>query len=476
VPRGLDSTGRTAVLWRTASRGGDTRRMRSELRFRRAALLLVPASCLFVPATGTPLDALTFHVDRFDDPDPVAMLCTLAEPNDCSLRGAIVLANQTPVQDLIEVPPGSYALTLEGAPGDDDLEGDLDLKTNIYLRGGGALSTLISAAGVDDRVLEVQPAGANSTLEGVTLAFGSAANGGGILCSSGVVTLRDVWLTGNEATSDGGGLAAFNLCWVQAYGLGLFLNDAGNEGGGAFVGGDFATLSVSRGRVVGNQAAVLGGGIASRGGYLYLSGLELSGNSAVTGGAIFAAREDTADGFLDVANSTIAGNDATNGAGIRTSQIDAQLRHVTLGEQEGDGRSLWASASAANPSLIFVWNSIFAAPCEIGANTDLDSQGGNLEVTFSTCSLEDPSDQLVDAADADLGPLANNGGGSSTIALGPASAARDAASSSCLARDQRLAPRDGPTCDAGAFEAVPGFLFADDFEAGGVTHWTAAEP
>jgi hypothetical protein len=467
------------VLWRAAARGGETEGMSSEIRFRVRTPALALSSVLTAALAASPATAVTFLVDRFDDPDPTPLLCVAAQANDCSLRAAVVLANQTPVQDVIEIPSGTYLLTIEGLPTDDDLEGDLDLKSNIYLRGEGSLVTLISAAGIDDRVVEVQPAGANSTLEGVTLAFGSAANGGGILCSSGVLNLRDVWLTQNEAIADGGGLAAFNLCWVEARGLGLFLNDAGNDGGGAFVGGDFATLSVSRARMVGNEAAALGGAIASHGGFLRLSELEVSGNAALTGGAIFAGRDDVADGFLEMENATIAGNDATNGAGIRTSQIDAQIRHVTFGGQDGDGRSLWASASAANPSEIFVWNSIFAAPCEIGTATDVDSQGGNVEVTFSTCSLEDGSDQVgVDAADADLGPLADNGGGSRTIALGPASVAIGAglSASACTEKDQRLAPRGGAPCDAGAFEAVVGFLFADDFETGGLWHWSDDAP
>ncbi len=76
-------------------------------------LAALVAACLMLVAAAPAHAAMTFVVDRNDDPDPTtANACSDAEANDCSLRGAIVAANAATGADDITVPAGDYSLTI----------------------------------------------------------------------------------------------------------------------------------------------------------------------------------------------------------------------------------------------------------------------------------------------------------------------------------------------------------------------------
>jgi hypothetical protein len=74
------------------------------LAFRVLVLLVVASICAFLAAKPAHADT-TFTVDTSDDPDltttPTADECTEATANDCSLRGAINVANNTSGVDTI---------------------------------------------------------------------------------------------------------------------------------------------------------------------------------------------------------------------------------------------------------------------------------------------------------------------------------------------------------------------------------------
>jgi hypothetical protein len=90
------------------------------------------------------------------------------------------------------------------------------------------------------------------------------------------------------------------------------------------------------------------------------------------------------------------------------------------------------------------------------AGTLGEDQGYNLDGDDS-CGFTRATD--ITNTDPLLGPLANNGGPTQTMALLPGSPAIDkggTAANGCLATDQRGVTRpQGPACDIGAFEAVP---------------------
>jgi hypothetical protein len=148
-----------------------------------------------------------------------------------------------------------------------------------------------------------------------------------------------------------------------------------------------------------------------------------------------------AGSVIRIASSTIAGNGAA------------------------DGGNLYVDAG----SVLELTNTIVAGATG-GGNCDgvVTSFGNNL-ADGSDCVLDDPTD--IENADPDLEPLADNGGPTATLALGPASDAIDAGAVTCrdpdgivLGTDQRGPgfPRrtDGDLdgdfrCDIGAFEVAP---------------------
>src|SRR6266496_2154490 len=83
---------------------------------------------------------------------------------DCSLREAIRAANLAPGADTINVPAGTYQLTIANAGGtneDNNATGDLDVLGSLTIQGAGAGSTIIQAGTTTsngiDKVLALNP-------------------------------------------------------------------------------------------------------------------------------------------------------------------------------------------------------------------------------------------------------------------------------------------------------------------------------
>lgn len=209
-----------------------------------------------------------------------------------------------------------------------------------------------------------------------------------------------------------------------------------------------------------NRGGNGGGGIAAEGPARVL-GSTVDDNSA--GGAV-------GGGVFDVGlirHSTISGNRASSGGGVEvfpslqvtitTSTLDANHSASYGGaiDESGDvtiSRSTLARNSSGGHR--------FAGP---GAAVEMQG-GAQLQLSDSTvadnttnpsCGLSLPTD--LTGVQPDLGPLADNGGPTSTMALRRASPAVDAgglpSTSGCPLVDQRGASRPwGPACDIGAFE------------------------
>jgi len=196
-------------------------------------------------------------------------------------------------------------------------------------------------------------------------------------------------------------------------------SNKGADGGGIATSG---TVTVSNSTFAGNLAD--GGGGISNSGTLMVSNCTFAGNRADSeyscGGGI------SNSGTVTVSNSTFAGNSATAlGGGIKN----------------------WDGAVTLKNTIVA--NSPTGGNCS-GVITD---GGGNLRYPDTTCPGIN--------GDPKLGPLQDNGGPTWTMALGPGSAAIDAADDAICAAtpvnnlDQRGIVRpQGPHCDIGAFEAT----------------------
>ena len=120
---------------------------------------------------------------------------------DCSLREAIIAANQHPGSDVVIVPAGIYTLTLDGDE-EDAAAGDLDIRDAVTVAGMDATATVIDANHLD-RAFHIH-LGAHVYLSGLTIRNGRRDAGGAIYNEGSALVLQDCNLEGNSARLMGG--------------------------------------------------------------------------------------------------------------------------------------------------------------------------------------------------------------------------------------------------------------------------------
>ncbi len=179
---------------------------------------------------------------------------------DCSLREAIVAANQHPGEDAVLLHAGIYTLS---APG--PATGNLEIQGNLVLIGDGAERTVIDGGAVDG--IFYVPGGVTVQIQDVTLRNGRSPGAGGAIRNSGDLTLLRTILTGNASVAG-------------AAGAGL--------GGAIVTDGHDASLTIRDSSIVNNTAQSAGGGIAA-GGDLTLANVTISGNRSTAdfGGGLY---------------------------------------------------------------------------------------------------------------------------------------------------------------------------------------------
>jgi hypothetical protein len=288
----------------------------------------------------------------------------------------------------------------------------------VTINGAGARATTLNANGAS-RVLVVATAGGAVTLTGVTVTGGSAPAGAP--------------------------------------------GSPGN-GGGIFV-GTAATFTLRESAVVGNSAAITGGGIsfAHSGGSGVVEDSLIAGNQAgsdaavvsVQGGGIFAQNG------LRVVNSTITDNTAqtttaAQGGGIAALVGTADLVNATVSQNTAQGGVSSAGGGVMNASTLNATNTILAG--NTGGNCGVGAVGATVANNLSsdaTCGFSGPSGR--DNTDPQLGTLADYGGPTNTRRPAAASPALNAGTpTGCPTRDQRGVTRpEGTGCDIGAVENAP---------------------
>ena len=357
-----------------------------------------------------------FIVDTTSDAD--LETCSTA-PGDCSLRGAIALANAAsqPISISFDATEFASARTIT-------LTASLPTITNasgVNVRGTGPSLLSIDGAG-SYRVFAVG-GGADVALENLTIAHGHANKGGGIN-SSGTLAVSNVVFDANVATNTAGG--------------GLYVNNGS------------ATVTAST--FTANTANGNGGAIDNFGGTLTVINSTFNGNAATSvaagyGGAIYSS----VAGSTTVINSTLDGNGATFGGNLYSIGAFALHNSIVAGSTAG--------VDCFAPSGTFDLQSSLIEDGTCGAS---NGTNGNL------------------SGDPLLGVLADNGGVTPTMAVLSGSPAIDAGSNALavdadsqpLGTDQRgpgFARIVNSTVDIGAYEYV-------DAVAPAVTSFSAPSP
>jgi predicted outer membrane repeat protein len=360
--------------------------------------------------TASPAHAVTFTVTSASDAGPG------------SLRQAIADANAAPGADTITFSVGGTVTLTTGS---------LVVSDALTIDGPSASSLTVSGNNLNG-VLTVSPAGVTLGIDDLTLANGRASNGGAIFNNRGTVTVSRTVFSQNSATTGGG--AINNLAGT------VTISDSTFSGNSAFAGGAIENVE---------------------GGALTITSSTFTANSGLPGGAIsnFGVSA-TSPSTATISNSTFAGNTAVVGGAIFNLRWgNVRATHSTFAGNSASGSP--GGAVHNQGATITLENSIFAGNgCE---GFDIADGGGNLDWPASGCPGVN--------ADPKLGPLADNGGPTRTLAVEPGSGAIDAAvAANRLPTDQRgvLRPQ-GAGCDVGAFESdaadttPPVITVPDDF-------------
>jgi predicted outer membrane repeat protein len=326
-----------------------------------------------------------------------------------------------------------------------------------------------------------------------------SGNGGAVGLVSATATLDAVTFEGNEATGFGGAVSDGDLEMVSSLtvvdsrlvenhaesGGAIHLsgevtvsstsferNGARGQDGGAIVSG--GPLLVDHGSTfLGNTAAGHGGAIRTSNVQSTVADTTFQGNNAVGGGGAVAAlsslsvRSSTfvenwtpgaggairGDGSIAVSNSTLLENDAGDVGGAIASAGDLSLVHVTV---VGNDAPIGASVGVSTPGARLT---TFGSVLHTGGPDNCELVGA-VTVSFGYNRSSDMSCPLLigtdvrGADDAQLGPLADNGGPTFTMRPDEGSPLVDAIPvGSCIPIDQRGSARPiGTGCDIGAVE------------------------
>lgn len=296
-------------------------------------------------------------------------ICT---SDDCSLREAIITANNCAGHQTIQLPAGGYHLTLLGAGEDAALTGDLDITDDLTILGEGAPSI----HGQDeDRTIEVfSPA--MVVIDLVILTNGAASEGSAAY-NRGDLTLRNSSVNANNAVVPPEG--------------GTVTGALANEG----------TLVLVDTHVFDNQGGFGAGVHNLTGGRFDMVGGIISFNTASgSGGGLWISEASTAR----LESVTLEGNTAVGDGGgtANTGNLEVLDSEIVENESGQHGGGLWAAFRSVT--------SLLNTPVE-GNTAEMEGGGifNNGELTLSEVGLNQNSVGVAG------GGLANENGGVANI-------------------------------------------------------------
>jgi hypothetical protein len=315
-------------------------------------------------AVATPAMATTFVPTRFDDPIPNG-----CQPNDCSLREAVIDANALPGGGTILLSAGTYHLT-RPTTSSDAAGDDLDVTRPITIVGQGSGITVIRSGhttdGLQTRVLEIHQT--QLTLRQLSVRHGGVAGSGGVTASGGCVAGLSAVLVAEQVEfdtcrADVGGAIALARSRAEFHGVTL-RGSLGRQAGGALAltgtptSGSAVTVSGNASNGDGGAVHVASSSVAST---ISWRDSLIVANQAPRGGAIHVA----AGGRLVVDNGggasllRLSANQASQsgGAVAAVGEFDARWVAVLSNTATEDGGGLHASGRALVRDSEFAFNS-----------------------------------------------------------------------------------------------------------------------
>lgn len=414
--------------------------------------------------------------------------------SDCSLREAVSMASSIPGSHRIQLPAGTYQLSIAPPTSDDpyyysiydeDLNqnGDLDVQANLTVVGAGSERTIIDGSGID-RIFEVME-GAQLSLASISLQRGRHTVNGGAIYNRGNLKVRQTLFYGNAIArtdgstgAEGGAIASSGeLTVMRSRFIRNFVSgsDMDNADGGAIhnTGVLFVRDTVFEDNGASQDDGSMGGAIFNSGGADIARASFIDNHASVDGGAV----GNVEGGVIKLSNATFSGNwtyedggAVSNGRFWETATArpsSMTLIHVTITDNpEGHG--------ILNTGTLLIRNSIVVGNSNTwsghknclnrGPNARLTARGmllgaGTEGTPPSNCFTDMPLVDDTARFTTIMYPLADNNSTLPTHALRRGSPAVDTAVGSCATHDQRGSsrPRDGDgdgtaVCDLGAYE------------------------
>ncbi len=327
--------------------------------------------------------------------EPVFVVTKTADTNDgictsddCSLREAVITANNCPGHQTIQLPADGYQLTLLGAGEDAALTGDLDITDDLTILGEGAPSI---HGQDDDRTIEVF-SGATVVIDHLILTDGAASEGSAAY-NRGDLTIRNSSINGNNAlvppgggsmtgalanegtlvlvdtqvfdNQGGFGAGVHNLSGSRFDMVGgiISFNTAGGSGGGVWV-SEASTARFENVSIEGNTAVGDGGGLTNMGHLEILDSEIIENESGQDGGGVWTNFGSS----TSLLNSAVRGNSAEDEGGGIFNNGELTLSEVGL-NQNGVGVA-GAGLFNGNGGVANIGNS------NINENTSANQAGG----------------------------------------------------------------------------------------------------
>lgn len=367
-----------------------------------SAIVGVPTMAMLLSSAGSVGASVTLTVDTLDDGAATASDCTTPVANSCSLRDALDAAQDGDTIDFASGLTGTISLNSEIVVG-----------VGVTITGPGA-DELTVAQTAHFRIFDFGFGASDVTISGLTLANGDTSDRGGAIraFNSGSFTLDSVVLSGN--TSDGGGGAV--VTHINGTGA-ISIRNSTIDGstslngwaGGLYLSGQGRSIEIIDSTISNNSTNGAAGGIGvfGSGNSVTIANSTITGNSADGGGGVLIYDTNTVSFLM----STISGNVATHvataagyGAGVAI-QSNYNDPGYPIGSLSFDGTIISDNSSVASPGEADIAisgpsMSITIANSLVGSSTSYIDGGGNVVSTSPG-----------------LGPLADNGGPTKTMAL-----------------------------------------------------------
>jgi Bacterial Ig-like domain (group 3) len=451
----------------------DSRPLARRQMKRRAVFLALAAGALLFSLVAAQGTTITVNSDA-----DAGGICPGAS---CTLRQAIATALPG---DTIDFASGITTINLTSA--------ELAINKDLTITGPGAnlLTVQRSTASGTPKFRIFHIVVGNLTMAGLTIANGSAdsgVSGGGILNSSGTLTIESCIISrnsGGDGCGGGGGVSNSSGGTVNMTKSTVAGNSGGSTspvgvcGGGGILNLD-GTMNITDSTLSGNSGGNFngvsaggggGGGLRNNSGTVTFLNCTISGNSGGAqggGGGIY----NSSGGTVNLTNSTVSTNRGfgwTLSAGGTGGILNIGGTMTIINSTISGNSGTFGGISNESSGTVKARNSIIAKntrptdiPSDFGGT--LTSEGynligdtGNMTITGTTIG-----NQLN--VDPNLGPLQDNGGPTFTHALLPGSTAIDGGDSSGVDTDQRGFNRPvdseaipnatgGDSSDIGAFE------------------------